>query len=435
MPNKITLTEVSDLATLGSNVIAAMQSLPNTPKRILQFDNFVYARKEVNKNRDEISAENLQELAATLPLNWIDWGHDDKKRTGFYIGAKVEDDAVLASGIIWTDDDPELPRRLAEGELQQSIEADAERAKCTVCGKEFTSEKQYCVHLAPLENRFRFNAVRQLFGMRATGGALVRNPAGTDTKADPNGIRMIAHVVMACDRTADNQTAEPPKVEPTAPQEVVSCLSELEYRLFRKNHALAKTLDTKERNELPDSDFALIQHENGKKIRRFPINDCAHARNALARLPVAKDLSDEERAQVERKAKAKLNSPECKKERQSAKSARAILAAQRFFATEWANTPTVGLAPWFALHPDVPPVISPLMYHPGPELQPAPRGKHPLTPREEVTEQVQKVVEQRVEAETENKTTAADARMGALLLTWTNSQPTSQKTIVRWKKE
>jgi len=58
-----------------------------------------------------------------------------------------------------------------------------------------------------------------------------------------------------------------------------------------------------------------------------------------------------------------------------------------------------------------------------------------LTPREEAAAQAQKAVEQRIEAETENKTTAADARMGALSLTWTNSQPTSQKTIVRWKKE
>jgi len=57
----------------------------------------------------------------------------------------------------------------------------------------------------------------------------------------------------------------------------------------------AKKLTTEQRNALPDSDFALIQERDGKKIRRFPINDEAHVRNALARLPQAKDITEEER--------------------------------------------------------------------------------------------------------------------------------------------
>jgi len=59
----------------------------------------------------------------------------------------------------------------------------------------------------------------------------------------------------------------------------------------------AKKLTTEQRNALPDSDFALIQTDaKGNKIRRFPINDEAHVRNALARLPQAKGLSPEEKA-------------------------------------------------------------------------------------------------------------------------------------------
>jgi hypothetical protein len=57
----------------------------------------------------------------------------------------------------------------------------------------------------------------------------------------------------------------------------------------------AAKLTTEQRNALPDSDFALIQEKDGKKIRRFPINDEAHVRNALARLPQAKDISEEEK--------------------------------------------------------------------------------------------------------------------------------------------
>ena len=195
--NTIRLTEIKDVSTLGDNVVQAVRAY--SPKHILRFDEAVLARVEVNKNRDEISAENLAELAATLPLQWIDSGHDTKKRQGFYIDARVQDLALLTSGIIWTDDDPEIPRKLATGELQFSMEATAESARCTVCSKTFEREEQYCDHLDPLENRGSFNANRQLFGMVATGGAMTPRPAGTDTRADPSKLQMIAHVVMASD--------------------------------------------------------------------------------------------------------------------------------------------------------------------------------------------------------------------------------------------
>ena len=57
---------------------------------------------------------------------------------------------------------------------------------------------------------------------------------------------------------------------------------------------IADQLTTKDRNALPDSDFALIQ--DGE--RRFPIQDEAHRKNAWARLPQAKNLSDEERSTI-----------------------------------------------------------------------------------------------------------------------------------------
>ena len=83
----------------------------------------------------------------------------------------------------------------------------------------------------------------------------------------------------------------------------------------------AKKLTTEKRNNLPDSDFALIQHKDGKKIRRFPIHDEAHVRNALARLPQAKGLTEEERTKTKnkilRKAKA-LNMTELLKRHEKA---------------------------------------------------------------------------------------------------------------------
>jgi len=63
----------------------------------------------------------------------------------------------------------------------------------------------------------------------------------------------------------------------------------------------ADTLSYKARENLSDKDFALIQHVDGRTIRRFPLQDEAHRKNAWARLSQAKNLSDAERSEVANK--------------------------------------------------------------------------------------------------------------------------------------
>jgi hypothetical protein len=88
----------------------------------------------------------------------------------------------------------------------------------------------------------------------------------------------------------------------------------------------SKKLTYQEVQNLPDSDFALIQEKDGKKVRRFPIPDEAHVRNALARLPQAKDISEEEKksalAKILKKAK-ELNMTELLKKYEKAEEAQA----------------------------------------------------------------------------------------------------------------
>ena len=76
-------------------------------------------------------------------------------------------------------------------------------------------------------------------------------------------------------------------------------------------HLIAEQKDRKEINDLPDSDFAYIE-PGGKQIegktvprslRHLPIMDCAHVRNALARLPQTK-ISSEAKASALKKIKA-----------------------------------------------------------------------------------------------------------------------------------
>lgn len=70
----------------------------------------------------------------------------------------------------------------------------------------------------------------------------------------------------------------------------------------------AAKLTYQERQGLPDSAFAYVKVVGGKKVRRFPIQDEAHVRNALARLPQAKGLSPAERASIKAKILRKAKS-------------------------------------------------------------------------------------------------------------------------------
>jgi hypothetical protein len=59
-----------------------------------------------------------------------------------------------------------------------------------------------------------------------------------------------------------------------------------------KPHEKHGTLDTKDRNELPDSVFAFPDK------RKEPLTDPAHVRTALARFDQVKDVTDAERDQA-----------------------------------------------------------------------------------------------------------------------------------------
>ena len=72
--------------------------------------------------------------------------------------------------------------------------------------------------------------------------------------------------------------------------------------VFRSEHDAKLTYQ--ERKQLPESAFAL------PKQRRFPLHDCAHVRNAWARLDQAK-LTPEERQRVIRAIKQRNKALGC----------------------------------------------------------------------------------------------------------------------------
>lgn len=56
-----------------------------------------------------------------------------------------------------------------------------------------------------------------------------------------------------------------------------------------KAHTKHGDLDTKDRDNLPDSVYAFPKH------RKMPLTDAEHVRNALARFDQVEDVSDEDR--------------------------------------------------------------------------------------------------------------------------------------------
>lgn len=275
-------------ADLSADLLSALGADANDGQ-ILRFKNAVLARAEVNKNKDDLTPEFLQGVADTLPMLPIDVEHDQRQLCGIYTAARFVPDpakgnlpTLFTDGLIYMERYPEIAAGMMANPptVFQSIEATGSQVQCSMCHRIFGMGDSFCNHLMA---KHASGAVRKMIGKgKAKGGAVTRNPAGTDTTFDSAGIGVLASL------EGEVKT-------------VLTFLTEAEYTFF-KHGVIAKALSGDERKKLPDSDFALIQDGN----RRFPIGDCEHAALAIQLLPKAKDVSDSERAEVKRKAEAKL---------------------------------------------------------------------------------------------------------------------------------
>lgn len=69
---------------------------------------------------------------------------------------------------------------------------------------------------------------------------------------------------------------------------------------------VAKALTAEQRNNLPDADFAYVETApDGSKVRKLPIHDAAHVRNALARFSQTQGIPSDKKQAVLRKIIAK----------------------------------------------------------------------------------------------------------------------------------
>ena len=75
-----------------------------------------------------------------------------------------------------------------------------------------------------------------------------------------------------------------PPAETVAEKPVEASIEETIDDSYEEGFEVAKKLDADARNALSDKDFAVVIHKDGKTVRKYPLKDHAHVRNALSRL-------------------------------------------------------------------------------------------------------------------------------------------------------
>ena len=165
------------------------------PGELLRWKGAELARAEVNANMDELSNDDIDALASTLPLMPLTDEHDGEV-VGLFTAATSEPSEgqpnvmrLMTQGVMYARRFPEVAEAIRNGEKRLSVEAFAEMAVCSMCGSEFTNARDYCVHL---RNRHTTGTARRFRGIRAVGGGAVRRPAGSHAGFDHNQVYMIA---------------------------------------------------------------------------------------------------------------------------------------------------------------------------------------------------------------------------------------------------
>jgi len=299
---KTSKTEVIESADNKELIEAAKKIGMVLPSPDLAVFKTVYAEiDKVNKNGVVLPRGAVEKGLSTLIGKQINWEHRGATQIcGYIIDAQIEKDKVEIIGIVFKSLFPEEFEQVKEKFLKGTLAVSFEIwNKNPETGESVVKD---------LGNGYR--AVEPII-FHGCGLLLVAKPACPKAKVykllakETIETEQIVEKIFNEDLVYAELAIEEPKCKNcttcSCKEEVIKLEETIKLEEILDNDyeggeiEEAKKLTTEQRNALPDSDFALIQERDGKKIRRFPINDEAHVRNALARLPQAKDISEEER--------------------------------------------------------------------------------------------------------------------------------------------
>ena len=226
----------------------------DTEGELLVFRDAVLARAEVNRNRDQITAAGIDELAASIALMPVDSEHIERKVIGIFTAGRSLDSALMVDGFIYAKRFPEEASGILDGSKKLSIEAEVAVATCSICGGTFKRRSEYCDHLS---DPFVSGAVRQLSGLKAVGGGTTVTPAGTDTGFNRDKVVFMAselaenddrplHVTLSAAIGPQEQEGDMNELEELRTQ-VQELLAKLATETARAETAEQKALDTEAR--------------------------------------------------------------------------------------------------------------------------------------------------------------------------------------------
>jgi len=144
----------------------------------------------INRNKDEFLSSELKQSYKTIIDKPINWEHTSEVIGHVYASEFIKSEAkadvdintdkIVAEGVIYKYKFPqrakEIAKRYDRNDLFFSMETYFDKAKCSICEKEFVSEMDYCRHL-----NSRYSATsevsRILLGNLFSGVGCVENPA------------------------------------------------------------------------------------------------------------------------------------------------------------------------------------------------------------------------------------------------------------------
>lgn len=274
----------------------------------------IYAEiDKVNRNGVVLPKNAVEKGLPTLIGKQINWEHEGSGRIcGYIIDAKINKDKIEIIGVVFKSLFPEEMEEVKEKFAVKKLAVSFE------IWNRNPEDGKSVVH--ELDNGFY--AIDPIV-FHGCGLLLAHQPACPKAyvykllaKKEIENAEKIVDKIFEEDLICASMAIEEPKCKgcnPCTCEKEVIIVEDIKLEEILENDydggeiEEAKKLTTEQRNALPDSDFALIQERDGKKIRRFPINDEAHVRNALARLPQAKDITEEEKksalAKILKKAK------------------------------------------------------------------------------------------------------------------------------------
>lgn len=241
---------------------------------------YAYTNRQ-NLNGCTLPKADVEIALGTLNGKSVDIDHQRKTVIGYWLQGKIAKDEIIAYGAIWKDNFAEDYKLIKEmfdaGNLAVSFEAWGNRTYTNAAKTEYTlSDIEFAggAILIKTKPAFAGAGVLEMAKERVLELASIMESNVPKEFVHERGTETNYELFTGTQDELEDLLETEEYALPLFPSEV----DKLEF---------STKLTTKERKSIPNEHFAVVKDVNGKSVRKFPIADENHVRNALARLPQA----------------------------------------------------------------------------------------------------------------------------------------------------